>query len=134
MTGAVTVDAGMDFTMLGVTCAPPARSGAVTVVLRTSEDGRVWSRWYDVELERVAEEGGPVQTCTEPIWTGAGRYVQLAARQAGADPTPSILRDVRVVAIDTTEDADTASALTGAVRRAAAAVAGLDLTSIRPAP
>ena len=89
MTGAVTVDAGMDFTMLGVTCAPPARSGAVTVVLRTSEDGRAWSRWYDVELERVAEEGGPVQTCTEPIWTGAGRYVQLAARQAGADPTPS---------------------------------------------
>ncbi len=130
VTGAVTVDAGMDFTMLGVTCAPPARSGAVTVVLRTSEDGRVWSRWYDVELERVAEEGGPVQTCTEPIWTGAGRYVQLAARQAGADPTPSILRDVRVVAIDTTEDADTASALTGAVRRAAAAVAGLDLTSM----
>ncbi len=128
MTGAVTVDAGMDFTMLGVTCAPPARGGAVTVLLRTSEDGRAWSRWYDVELERVAEEGGPVQTCTEPIWTGAGRYVQLAARQAGADPAPSLLRDVRVVAIDTTEDTDTASALAGAVRRAAAAVAGIDFT------
>ena len=69
-----------------------------------------------------------MQTCTEPIWTGAGRYVQLAARQAGADPAPSLLRDVRVVAIDTTEDADTASALAGVVRRAAAAVAGIDLT------
>ena len=128
VTGAVTVDTGMGFTMLGVTCAPPARSGAVTVLLRTSEDGQAWSRWYDVELERVAEEGGPAQTCTEPIWTGAGRYVQLAARQAGADPTPSLLRDVRVVAINTTEDADTASALAGVVRRAAAAVAGIDLT------
>ena len=99
--------------MLGVTCAPPALSGAVTVLLRTSEDGQAWSRWYDVELERVAEEGGPVQTCTEPIWTGAGRYVQLAARQPASDPTPSLLRDVRVVAIDTTGDAGTASALAG---------------------
>jgi len=128
VTGAVTIDAGMGFTMLGVTCAPPARPGAVAVLLRTSQDGRAWSRWYDVELERVAEEGGPVQTCTEPIWTGAGRYVQLAARQAGAEPTPSLLRDVRLIAINTTEDADTASALAGVVRRAAAAVAGIDLT------
>ena len=69
-----------------------------------------------------------MQTCTEPVWTGTGRYVQLAARQAGADPAPSLLRDVRVVAINTTEDADTASALAGVVRRAAAAVAGIDLT------
>ena len=32
--------------------------GAVIVLLRTSEDGQTWSRWYTVALERVAEEGG----------------------------------------------------------------------------
>jgi flagellar hook assembly protein FlgD len=126
--GAVTVDAGMDFTMIGVTCTPPARTGAVTVLLRTSEDGQAWSRWYETELERVAEEGGPEQTCTEPVWTGKGRYVQVAARPSGEDPAPALLRDVRVVAINSTEDADAASAFVGTVRRAAAAVAGLDLT------
>ena len=129
VTGVVTVDAGMRFTMAGVTCAPPARTGEVRVLLRTSEDGRTWSRWYEVALERAAEEGGAERAFTEPIWTGAGRYAQVAARGAGSQPSPERLRDVRVVAINSTEDADTASTLVGVVRRAAATVAGLDLTS-----
>lgn len=129
VSGVVTLDAGMRFTMAGVTCAPPARTGQVVVQLRTSEDGFAWSRWYSVELERAAEEGGAEQAFTEPIWTGAGRYVQVAARSAGAQDAPARLRDVRVVAINSTEDADAASTLVGVMRRAAATVAGIDLTA-----
>ena len=126
----VTIDAGIRFTMAGVTCAPPSGSGAVQVLLRTSEDGRAWSRWYTVALERVAEVGGEEKAFTEPLWTGAGRYLQVSARQAGeSGATPARLRDVKVVAINSTEDADHASAVVGVVRRAAATIAGFRLTS-----
>jgi flagellar hook assembly protein FlgD len=127
--GAITVDAGMRFTMAGVTCTPPARTGEILVRLRVSRDGRTWGRWYGVSLERAAEEGGPERAFTEPVWTGAGRYLQIAARPAGAGPGPARLRGVRVVAINSTEDADAASAVVGTVRRIAAAVAGLDLVT-----
>ena len=127
---AVTVDPGMRFTMAGVTCAPPARTGEVEVLLRTSEDGQTWSRWYAVALDRGAEEGGEEQAFTEPVWTGSGRYLQLTAQAAGgAAPVPVSLRDVRVVAINSTEDADRAAAVVGVLRRAAAAVAGLRFTA-----
>ena len=126
---AATVDPGMRFTMAGVTCAPPAQLGEVEVLLRTSEDGQAWSRWYAVALERVAEEGGEEQAFTEPVWTGGGRYLQVTAQAAGgAVPVPVSLRDVRVVAIDSTESADRAAAVVGVLRRAAAAVAGIRLT------
>ena len=132
---AATIDAGMRFTMAGVTCAPPRGTGAVEVLLRTSEDGQTWSRWYTVALERVAEEGGEEKAFTEPIWTGAGRYLQVSARQAGdAGAAPARLRDVRVVAINSTEDADRASAVVGVIRRAAATVAGLPPHARRPRP
>ena len=81
--GAATIDAGMRFTMAGVTCAPPRGTGAVDVLLRTSEDGRTWSRWYTVALERVAEEGGAEKAFTEPIWTGSGRYLQVERATGG---------------------------------------------------
>ena len=124
-----TIDAGMRFTLVGVTCAPPRGTGAVEVLLRTSEDGRAWSRWYTVALERVAEEGGEEKAFTEPIWTGSGRYLQVEARQAGdAGSAPARLRDVQVVTINSTEDADRASAVVGVIRRAAATVAGLSFT------
>jgi flagellar hook assembly protein FlgD len=127
--GAVTVDAGMTFTLAGVTCTPPSRGGGVTVLLRTSEDGRSWSRWYRVALERAAEEGGPEKAFTDPIWTGPARYVQVAARQGGGSAAaPARLKGVRVVAINSTETADTTAAVLGAVRRAAVAVAGLRFT------
>ncbi len=119
----------MRFTMAGVRCAPPARAGEVRVRLRTSEDGQAWSRWYAVTLERVAEEGGEEQAFTEPIWTGGGRYLQVAAEAAGDEPAAVRLRDVRVVTINSTEDADRAAVVVGVLRRAAAAVAGLRLTS-----
>ena len=113
--------------MAGVTCAPPALTGEVEVLLRTSEDGQTWSRWYAVSLERVAEEGGEERAFSEPIWTGPGRYLQVGARQAGTGAAPERLRDVRVVAINSTEDADRAAVLAGVVRRAAATFAGLEL-------
>ena len=110
--------------------------GAVQVLLRTSEDGRTWSRWYTVALERVAEEGGEEKAFTEPIWTGGGRYLQVSARRAAGDAgsAPARLRDVRVVAINSTEDADRASAVVGVLRRAAATVAGLASDPRRPRP
>jgi flagellar hook assembly protein FlgD len=131
---AATIDAGMRFTMVGVTCAPPSRFGKAQVQLRTSEDGQTWSRWYTVALERVAEEGGAEKAFTEPVWTGAGRYLQVTARQAG-DPgsAPARLRDVSVVAINSTEDADRASAVVGVLRRAAATIAGFRLTPVAAA-
>ena len=122
------IDAGMRFTMVGLTCAPPAQQGEVQALIRASEDGETWSRWHEVPLERAAEEGGPEQAFTEPIWTGGGRYLQVAARGAGdEEPAPALLRDVRVVAINSTEDADRGAAVVGVLRRAAAAVAGLEL-------
>ena len=127
---AVTIDAGMRFTMVGVTCMPPARNGEVQVLLRTSDDRQAWGRWYVVTLERAAEEGGDEKAFTEPIWTGDGRYVQVAAQRAtGAEPAPENLRGVKVVAINSTEDADPGSTLVGVLRRAAVTIAGLHFTS-----
>ncbi|MGE5228641.1 MAG: FlgD immunoglobulin-like domain containing protein [Deltaproteobacteria bacterium] len=127
---AATIDSGMRFTMAGLRCTPPARTGEVLVRLRTSEDGRSWSPWYAVTLERAAEEGGEQQAFTEPVWTGGGRYLQVAAQTtAGGEPAAVRLRDVRVVTINSTEDADRAAAVVGVLRRAAAAIAGLRLTS-----
>jgi flagellar hook assembly protein FlgD len=126
---AAIIDPGMRFTMAGVTCTPPRATGEVQVLLRTSEDGRTWSRWYAVSLERVAEEGGEEKAFTEPVWTGAGRYLQVSAEQAGASgPEPTRLRDVHVVAINSTEDADRASVAVGILRRAAATIADFRLT------
>jgi flagellar hook assembly protein FlgD len=122
------VDAGMRFTMLGVTCTPPADQGEVEILVRTSEDGAAWSRWYTVALERLAEEGKPEQAFTEPIWTGAGRYAQVTARRASVSGrAPVQLRGVHLVAINSTEDADRAAVVVGVLRRAAAAIAGLEL-------
>ncbi len=127
---AVTLDAGMRFTALGLTCRPPARRGGVVVRLRTSEDGATWSSWYSSGLE-VANDASSrhPQAFMEALWTGAGRYVQVEARAAGGSaPEPVRLRDVRLVSINSTEDADAGAAVVGVLRRVACAVAGLELT------
>jgi flagellar hook assembly protein FlgD len=126
----VTLDAGMRFTALGLTCRPPQRHGAVVVRLRTSEDGRTWSAWYSSGLE-VANDASShhAQAFIEALWTGAGRYVQVEARAAGVTaPAHVQLQDVHLVAIDSAEDADAGAALVGVLRRVACAVAGLELT------
>lgn len=125
-----TLDPGAWFTMIGVTCSPPTRTGGVKVLIRTSEDRRVWTRWFAVDLERAAEPGQAERAFTEPVWTGRARFVQIAARRAGgARSAPARLQQVRVVAIDTEEDADRAATAVGVLRRVAAAVAGFRLTS-----
>ena len=122
----VTLDAGMTFSMAALLCdVPPA--GAVTIRLRTSEDGGSWGPWFTAPLE-VVDEHGIVQAFTDPIWTGAGRYVQVQASRNGGRG-PSSLSGVRLVAIDPTEDAGVAARVTGAVRRFAATVAGVSITA-----
>jgi flagellar hook assembly protein FlgD len=127
----VTLSAGMRFTMVGVTCRPPSRRGGVTVRLRTSVDGHSWSRWYVADLE-VAQDGASSasRAFTEPLWTGYGRYVQVAAfadARAGTARgarTAVRLRGVQVVALNSTEDADRAAIVVGVVRRTIATIAG----------
>jgi flagellar hook assembly protein FlgD len=129
--GAVTADAGLRFTMIGVTCGIPAHADRVLVDLRTSLDGRSWSRWYTAALDLQAEAGSrTLQAFTEALWTGPGRYVQVAAR-AAREAAPAALRDVQVVAIDSSEQADAGAVALGVIRRTVAVVAGLG--AVRPA-
>jgi hypothetical protein len=94
----VTLDAGARFTLAGVVCdVPPAGHRAVTLELRTSLDGRAWGAWSAVPLE-VVDEAGRAQAYTDPVWTGAARYVQVRAR--GGARSSASLAGVRVVAID----------------------------------
>lgn len=118
----VTLDAGMRFTMAGVVCAVPR--DAVTVRLRTSLDGASWGPWMETPLEVAGEDDTP-RAFTDPLWTGDARYAQVAA--AGSGTAPAALTNVRLVAIDPAEDADLATRAVGAVRRTAAAVAGVSL-------
>ena len=121
-----TLDAGMQFTMLGVRCQPPVAEGDVLVRLRTSTDGRGWSRWYEAVLEKANDAEGAPQAYTEALWTGPGRYVQVRVQAApGAEPVT--LRDVRLVALDTDGDESTVDRISSVLRRSAAAIAGIDL-------
>jgi flagellar hook assembly protein FlgD len=128
---AVTIDPGLRFNLVGVVCRPPAEPGDVVVQVRTSLDGSLWGYWYSASLEVVTEgDGSQPQAFTEPLWTGAARYVQVAARQAGGrQAAPVVLHGVKVVALNSTEDADPGATLLGVVRRTAAAVAGLELAA-----
>jgi flagellar hook assembly protein FlgD len=123
---AVTLDPGLTFTMVGITCKPQAHEASLLVWLRSSTDGHSWSTWYSAELERGGDGNGvSPRAYTEPVWTGDGRYLQLAA--AGPGAAPASLRDVKVVAINSEGDAGVADDLVGVVRHVAATVAGIDL-------
>jgi flagellar hook assembly protein FlgD len=126
---AVTLDPGLRFNLVGVICRPPAEPGGVLVQIRTSLDGVSWGEWYSAPLEVAAEgDGSEPQAFSEPLWTGAARYVQVGARQAeGSQAAPLALEGVKVVALNSTEDADPGATLLGVVRRTAAAVAGLEM-------
>ena len=122
----VSLDAGMQFSMAGVVCDVPG-AGAVTVRVRTSLDGSAWGPWMETPLE-VADEAGVTRAFTDPLWTGAARYVRVAA-VAGGGSRPAALKGVRLVTIDPAEDADVVARAVGALRRTAAAVAGVSLVS-----
>jgi flagellar hook assembly protein FlgD len=120
----VTLDAGAGFTMAGVTCDVPA-TGGVTLRLRTSLDGAAWGPWLEAPIEIAGE--GSAAAYTDPLWTGAARYVQVAAESGSRGP--AALTSVRLVAIDPTEDGNVAARVTGAVRRLAATVVGVSFVS-----
>ena len=128
-----TVDTGTRFTMLGVVCAVPQARGAVTVRLRTSLDGELWSDWLAVPLEVAQEDGQAPRAFTEAAWTGAGRYVQL--RAAGAAGAPAALSRVRLVALDpavTAAQLPTAAAALAAPALSPSARASARITGARP--
>ncbi len=120
----VALDAGMSFTMAGVTCDVPA-SGAVTLRLRTSLDGAAWGPWLEAPLE-IAGEGSGATAFADPLWTGPARYAQVAAA-CGSARGPAALTSVRLVAIDPTEDGSVAARVEGTARRLAATVAGVSV-------
>ena len=72
----------------------------------------------------MAGEGSAATAYTDPLWTGAARYVQVTAARTSSRG-PSALTDVRLVAIDPTEDGSIGARLTGVARRLAATVAGV---------
>lgn len=112
----ITLDAGMRFSMAGVVCDTPEDAGQVVLRLRTSNDGLSWSRWHEAALGRSAHAG---QSFTEPLWTGAARYLQVSARAASAR-APVALANGRVVVIDSDPQASTSVAVEAAARQAAA--------------
>ncbi|MCX6372007.1 MAG: N-acetylmuramoyl-L-alanine amidase, partial [Actinobacteria bacterium] len=126
---AATLDAGLRFTMVGVLCDVPPAPDDVTLRLRTSADGRSWSPWRRAPLELAAEVGGPPRAFIEPVWTGTARYVQVAATAAGAEGSPAALRNVRVVAIDSTDDGATAARAAGAELRVGVGAAGVSFAA-----
>jgi len=123
----VTLDAGMQFTMVGVICDVPDTGGAVTVRLRTSIDGVAWNPWVETPLEVADEVGGEPQAFTDPLWTGTARYVQVSAAAAGAGAP--VLTGARLVAIDPTAGAAASAPVAGAVRRLASAATDAGLAA-----
>ena len=117
-----TIDAGEQFTMVGVTCDPPDDEGAVRISIRTSPDGHAWSRWYQGDLEVVAEGDARPRAFLEATWTGPARYAQVCAEAAGPR-SPDWLGDVRLVAIDTEGGRSLVGRVAGGVRRVAATAA-----------
>ena len=98
----VTLDAGMEFSMAGVTCDVPA-AGAVTLRLRTSLDGAAWGPWLEAPLE-LAGEGAAATAFTD---AALDRPRPLRAGRGGdgrPGAGPAALTGVRLVAIDPTED------------------------------
>jgi flagellar hook assembly protein FlgD len=123
-------DAGLRFTMVGLHCRPPNSRASVTIRLRTSENGVAWSAWYSADLEYAAEVGGSPQAFTEALWTGSGRYIQVAAEAAqGVGSVPAVLNDVRLTAISTAEDSDPVAQGLGVVRRVAMTIASLEFAA-----
>ncbi len=114
----VTLDAGMRFSLVGVVCAAPRAVAGVVVQLRTSDDGRSWSRWYETALERNEQAGHAGEWFTEPVWTGPARYVQVLARARTAR-APAALANVRVAVIDSVGSAATVAAGASAAGTAA---------------
>ena len=100
---AVTVDTGAHFDMIGVLFRSTA-AGARTVrfELRVSLDGRTWGPWFAIKADAQSGPAGSVLSkadlVTEPVWVGAGRYLQYEVESTGASRAP--VSDVRFACIE----------------------------------
>ena len=121
-----TLDAGADFTMVGVMCDLPAADGAVSVRVRTSRDGRRWSSWYESPLEVASDGDAAPRAFVDAMWTGLARYVQVRARadDAGA---PVVLDRVGLMTIDTRSGDVAGDGTKAPLRPSAAPLAGIAL-------
>jgi flagellar hook assembly protein FlgD len=100
---AVTVDSGARFDMIGVLFRSTA-SGVRTVQfrLRVSLDRQTWTPWFAIKADAQSGPAGSALSkadlVTEPVWVGAGRYVQCEVSGAGGSPAP--VSDVRFACIE----------------------------------
>ncbi len=120
----ITLDAGATFSLVALVCDVPA-AGSVEIRLRTSADGHSWGPWSSAPLE-VVDEGTVSQAYSEPVYTGAGRYVQAQASRGAHGP--GALTGVRVIALDPFGDSGLAARVGSVARRLASTVASLGLT------
>jgi flagellar hook assembly protein FlgD len=100
---AVTLDTGARFDMIGILFRSTAAGArAVRFELRVSLDGRVWTPWCAIKADAQSGPAGSTLSradlVTEPVWVGAGRYVQYEARSAGTSSAP--VSDVRFACIE----------------------------------
>ena len=126
--GVETIDPGARFTMLGLVCDPPSDDAEVEVRLRTSIDGRVWSRWYAAPLEVAAEDGQAPQAYVDALWTGEGRFVQVCAVAVG-DHAPRVLTGVELAALDTEGRSGVVAQAGNVLRRVVATVSAAGLAA-----
>ncbi|HQH22521.1 MAG TPA: peptidoglycan recognition protein, partial [Thermoleophilia bacterium] len=126
--GVETIDSGARFTMLGLVCDPPSDDAEVEVRLRTSIDGRVWSRWYAAPLEVAAEDGQAPQAYVDALWTGEGRFVQVCAVAVG-DHAPRVLTGVELAALDTEGRSGVVAQAGNVLRRVVATVSAAGLAA-----
>ena len=100
---ATRVDTGSRFDMIGVLFRTTA-AGVRTVEfhLRVSLDGKVWTPWFAVKADAQSGPAGSVwgaaDLVTEPVWVGAGRFVDYEVERTGAVAAP--VSDVRLACID----------------------------------
>ena len=144
------VEPGFRFDMVGLLCDEPLPDGSVlTVVLRTSSDGRAWGPWIPVDLE-VRTAGGDGESSaddgpdegvedgpaafTEPVWVGSARYLEVKAGAApGRGNAPARLDGVRLMFLNTSGDATVVDRLASTARATVAAIAGIGATPIAAA-
>ena len=126
--GTVTLDAGDDFTMLGLICDVPVTEAEVEVRVRTSRDGESWSVWYAAPLEIAADGDDVARAFTDAVWTGEGRLIEVCATAVG-DDAPVALTGVELMTLDTEGDSGVVAAAAATLRQVVATISGVGLAA-----
>ena len=85
---AATVDTGARFDMIGILFRSTAAGVRdVEFRLRVSPDRRTWTPWFTLKADAQSGPTGSTLSkadlVTEPVWVGAGRYVQYETETVG---------------------------------------------------